>query len=238
MPSDAPPDALHRFARNYWTESRRPWVSLVFIAPMLAAYELGVWVLHVQNGADAWMRQLLERMGFGHLLLPAITVAILLGWHHLNRQPWRFSPGVLSGMIVECLLLAVALQLLGSLMQGIVAAPAMNVGHKLRDAVGYFGAGIYEELLFRLILLSGCWWFLRRFWTTSGKSLLAAVLASSLLFAIAHYVGPAGEELKGFSFLFRFLAGICFSLVFIYRGFGIAAGSHALYDILMGMFHG
>jgi hypothetical protein len=44
--------------------------------------------------------------------------------------------------------------------------------------------------------------------------------------------------LKGFSFLFRFLAGICFSLVFIYRGFGIAAGSHALYDILMGMFHG
>jgi membrane protease YdiL (CAAX protease family) len=237
MPSDTPPDVVHRFAQGYWTESRQPWVSLVFIAPMLAVYELGVWFLHVQNGADAWMRQLLDLLGFSqHLLLPAITVGILLGWHYLDRGRWRFSAGVLSAMIIECLALAVALQLLGSVMQGIASGRSLVIGAKICEGIGFLGAGIYEELLFRLILLSAFAWVLRRTGLSPRKSAVAAVLASSLLFAAAHYIPPAGDNFQVFSFLFRFLAGVFFSMVFIYRGFGIAAGSHALYDILVSMF--
>ena len=73
-------------------------------------------------------------------------------------------------------------------------------------------------------------------------SMIAAVLLSSLLFAAAHHVGPYGEEfhwraLASWSiFAFRTLAGIFFSVVYVYRGFGIAAGSHAAYDILVGVF--
>ena len=62
------------------------------------------------------------------------------------------------------------------------------------------------------------------------------MLTSSLLFAAAHYVGPYGDPLQWRSFLFRTLAGIFFAVVFLYRGFGIAAGSHAAYDILVGVF--
>jgi membrane protease YdiL (CAAX protease family) len=61
------------------------------------------------------------------------------------------------------------------------------------------------------------------------------VLLSSLLFAVAHYVGPYGDVPRWPSFLFRTLAGIFFAVVFLYRGFGIAAGSHAAYDILLGV---
>lgn len=63
---------------------------------------------------------------------------------------------------------------------------------------------------------------------------MAAIL-TSLLFAAAHYriVWPGGDDFQWFSFTFRFLAGMYFSVVFIYRGFGIAAGSHAAYDILV-----
>jgi membrane protease YdiL (CAAX protease family) len=238
MTTELPPAPPQNFARRYWSESRRPWVSLVFVAPMLIAYEIGVWLFGVKmNGADLWMRQLLNLLGLSqHLLLPAMTAGILLGWHYLNHEKWRFSVGALSGMIVECLMLALALQLLGSVMQGIATAPGLVIGEKVREFVGFFGAGIYEELLFRLILLSGLWWLLRHYWTRTWKSLATAVLASSLLFALAHYVGPGGEELKGFTFLFRFLAGVFFAVVFVYRGFGIAAGSHALYDILVGLF--
>jgi hypothetical protein len=39
-----------------------------------------------------------------------------------------------------------------------------------------------------------------------------------------------------FGFVFRFLAGVFFSVLFVYRGFGIAAGSHAAYDVLLGLF--
>jgi membrane protease YdiL (CAAX protease family) len=64
-----------------------------------------------------------------------------------------------------------------------------------------------------------------------------AVLGSSLVFSAAHYqpLLPTGETLAWATlgtFLFRVLAGVVFALLFVWRGFGIAAGSHALYDVI------
>jgi membrane protease YdiL (CAAX protease family) len=240
-PSDNP---CVRPAEGYWAQSRQPLTSLVFIAPLLVLYELGVVVLRVQNGADMWMRKVLDVLGFGqHFLLPVLTVGILLAWQHLTHRPWRFSARALPVMALECLLLAAALRLIlqlqGSLLHAIAgpvvleigAAAAQHVG--LGEAVGYLGAGIYEELLFRLVLLSLVLWILRRAGTAPHTSLIVAVLLTSLLFAAAHHVGPYGEEFRWFHFLFRFLAGVFFSILFVFRGFGIAAGTHALYDILV-----
>ena len=68
-----------------------------------------------------------------------------------------------------------------------------------------------------------------------AATMVAAVVLSSLLFSIAHYIGPYGDKFLWFTFVFRFLAGASFSLLFMYRGFGIAAGAHAGYDLLVGM---
>jgi len=59
-------------------------------------------------------------------------------------------------------------------------------------------------------------------------------VASSLLFSAAHYdfLTPLGEPFSIFSFVFRFIAGVVFALLFVKRGFGIAAGAHALYDLM------
>jgi membrane protease YdiL (CAAX protease family) len=244
---------------GYWGESRRPLASLVFIAPLLVLYELGVLILGpqaVRNGADVWLRQLLEVMGFGqYFLLPALTVSILLAWHYTTRQPWRVSPGVLSGMTIECIFLAVVLRLIlelqGELLQaslgpsralGCSAAILLNLSDRARGLVGFLGAGVYEELLFRLILLSLTAWAVQRLGGARRRSLLAAILATSFVFSAAHYVGAYGEPIQllassfWFSFLFRFLAGIFFGTLFVWRGFGIAAGAHAGYDILVGIF--
>ncbi len=118
--------------------------------------------------------------------------------------------------------------------------PAADIGAKIRQSVGsivaLLGAGIYEELLFRLILLSLLVWGLRKAGIAPGASTLLAVIVSSLLFAAAHHVGPYGEApLMWSRFVFRTLAGVFFSVVFLYRGFGIAAGSHAAYDVLVSL---
>jgi membrane protease YdiL (CAAX protease family) len=181
-------------------------------------------------------------MGFSqHLLLPLLTVCILMAWHFLSHEPWRFSPGVLSPMVVECLLLAIVLQVVLVFQRIFQKTLLLAVGQAVEPGlvakmVGYLGAGIYEELLFRLILLWGMAWLIRRWWAAPKGSLLLAVLVSSLIFASAHYIGHAGETFQWFSFLFRFVAGVFFSILFIYRGFGIAAGTHAAYDILLGLF--
>lgn len=245
---------MARLASGYWAESSRPMASLVFITPLLIVYEAGVLILGpqaVRNGADVWLRQLLDWVGFGqYFLLPVLTVSILLGWHYTTRQRWRLSSGILYGMISECVLLAILLRLLLAL-QGTFfhamsepapqAAVSLDVSSTVRGFVGFLGAGVYEELLFRLILLSLVGWVLRRVGAWRGLSVFAAVFLTSLLFAAAHYVGPHGEPLEWlssvfwFSFLFRFLAGVFFSVLFVYRGFGIAAGTHAGYDILVGL---
>lgn len=236
---------LGQRAETYWVESCRPLASLVFIAPLLIVYETGVLLLGVQNGADDFMRRVLNLMGFGqHFLLPILTVCILLGWHFLARQPWRLSGGILSAMAVECLLLGVCLRAIvfaqHSIFSTIDGAATANILDKVKDtlglAVSFLGAGIYEELLFRLILLSAATWGLRRAGLGNRISTVLAVLFCSILFAAAHHVVLGVEPYHSQAFLFRTLAGIFFSIVYLYRGFGIAAGSHAAYDILAGLF--
>jgi membrane protease YdiL (CAAX protease family) len=240
MPDPAQHPSL---AETYWIESRQPLASLAFVLPMMLVYEIGVWKLGVQNGADVWMGKMLDAMGFRlHLFLPLLTIAILLGWHHVLHRPWRISVGILTTMAVESLLLAIGLRMvlvlqstmLLQIAEPAAAAPAWS--ERFKEAIGFFGAGIYEELLFRLILIAAA----RRLiglWVSDAKTnAVLAVLASSVVFAAAHYVGPAGDVFRWFSFSFRFVAGVFFALLFLYRGFGITAGTHALYDILVGIF--
>jgi membrane protease YdiL (CAAX protease family) len=79
-------------------------------------------------------------------------------------------------------------------------------------------------------------WIVRLWLPDKRKSLVLAVLASSLIFSWAHYVGTTGETFHWFSFSFRAMAGMFFAVLFIYRGFGITAGAHAFFDILLAFF--
>ena len=235
-------------AAGYWVQARQPLTSLLFVSPLLVAYEAGVILLGpaaMRNGAEVWLRQLLDAIGFGaYFLLPILTVSILLGWHHTTHGAWHVPRGVLYGMAVESILLASCLRLQAMLIQGLPRAAAAasdqrgvwsSAAYAVRTAVGYLGAGIYEELLFRLIFLSLVIWALRGLKVQRGLGLAAAIIFTSLVFSAAHYVGPHGETIRWFSFGFRWLAGTFFALLYVYRGFGIAVGAHAGYDILVSL---
>jgi membrane protease YdiL (CAAX protease family) len=161
------------------------------------------------------------------------------------------SRRVLGRMAVECLLLAACLvalnQLLGMVFQSLVAPgptavacaveppTAPGLSERLGNLLMFLGAGIYEELLFRLILLSAAIGVLRRLGAGGRWSVVYATAMTSLVFAGAHYVGPHGEAFGLYSFASRCVAGVFFCALFVYRGFGIAAGTHAVYDILVGL---
>ena len=235
----------------YWNESRRPLVSLWFVLPMLAAYEIGVLVMPttMRNGADAWMRGLLDVFGLGgYFLLPSLTVAGLLAWHHLSQQPWRARRGVLAAMLGEAVVLGLFLVAVARVHGLVWTALAWNassasmedaagsgVFHAVGQAVAFCGAGIYEEMLFRLLLVPFALWLGKLAGLGSRGRITAAIVATSLLFSAAHYVGSGGDAWNTYSFLFRFSAGMYFAVLFVYRGFGIAAGTHALYDVLVGV---
>jgi membrane protease YdiL (CAAX protease family) len=157
-------------------------------------------------------------------------------------------------MLIESLLFGTALLLLAGWQRSLLgtlltaASAEATTGDSLPSLmVGYVGAGIYEELLFRLMLLPALLGFYRLIGIAPRASIVAAILTSSLLFSAAHYqidfvvAGQQfstqyGEPFAWFSFVFRFLAGVFFSLLFWYRGFGIAVGSHATYDLFTLLF--
>jgi hypothetical protein len=240
------------FRGDYWQQSRRPLTSLAFVAPLLVFYEAGVLWLGPQamrNGADVWLRQLLDLLGFSqYFLLPATTVALLAGWHYVTRDPWRVSPATLYTKAAECAILALALVVIARVQANVLSLvtnqppPAVvhaSLGGALesmfRRFVGFMGAGIYEELLFRLMFLPAVAWLLRWCGCAPSWSLAGGAIITSLAFAGAHHLGTLGEPFQWYAFVFRTLAGAFFAALFIYRGFGIAAGTHAAYDMLVGL---
>jgi hypothetical protein len=246
-------------ADDYFQQSRRPLASLLFVLPLLTVYELGVAILGPQailNGADVWLRNLLEAVGVGSsLALPVLIVAILLAWHHTTAQPWRVRSSVLCGMAVECTALAVVLLAGVQVLQwtfhqlGLpLERSAADVSASVTAAMGalrqsfarfvsYFGAGVYEETLFRLMLLPLCTAALRAARFSPRAAIVIAAIVTSLLFSAAHHIGAFGEPLDPFPLFkitFRIAAGLLFCMVFLFRGFGVAVGAHAIYDVFAG----
>jgi len=229
---------------DYWRQSRRPLVGLAFTLPPLLLYEAGMLMYGrtaARNGADLWLRSMLDALGLtGYFLLPLLTIFVLLAWHHTTRERWSVPKAVLIGMLFESALFGLILLFVAHL-QGALAsiriaghapsaariAPPADLGHM----IGFLGAGIYEEVLFRLLLLPIFFATIGLLGASAIPRRWGAVLLASLVFSVAHYVGPYGDSFAWFSFGFRFLAGGFFSVLFVVRGFGIAAGAHALYDI-------
>ena len=231
--------ALQPETATYWSLSRTPLASLVFTLPMVLAYEGGVLLLGrgtPRNGADVWLRQFLDGIGFGsYFLLPVLTLLGLLAWHHVEHDRWRYSSAVLIGMAAECLLWAVALVGLARLQESLwpleIAIGREGLWARL---IGFCGAGLYEEVLFRLLLIPTVLWGLKQIGFSSLAAGIGSLILTSLLFSAAHYVGPLGDTFALYSFTFRTLAGVFFATLFLLRGFGIAAGSHAMYDLVIG----
>lgn len=96
------------------------------------------------------------------------------------------------------------------------------------------GAGLYEELVFRVLLIPAIALGLERLaGQPERRAVGIAVLASALLFSLTHYLGPLGDAWALGSLVFRFLGGLAFSVIFVLRGFGIVTWTHALYDVFL-----
>ena len=194
---------------EYWSETRRPFCNLVFLLPLLFAYEFGVGIAggpggqSIRNGADAWMRHWLHQAGIEIVwLLPTLLLGTLIAWHMTTRQPWKMSWDTLGGMAAESMLYAFLLIMLGQLTDyGFrhsaliplqMDSPSPQNGFLIR-LVTFMGAGIYEEFLFRLCLLPVIYALFRAAMTPKHWAIAGTVITTSFIFSLAHYLGPTTD---------------------------------------------
>ena len=224
---------------EYWEASQSPLTSLLFILPLLALHEIGVrWyaslpgrVVEYRITAFTLLNRFLHSCGATGRYLPALAVvAILLSWHIARGDRWRFHIPLLPLMLLESLLLAIPLLAVHFLFSP-TALHFMAVGEWKLMASLYLGAGVYEELIFRLAAFALLSFLLMDLGSLSIKlATPLIVLVSAAMFSAYHMWGMS--HLPWQAFVFIALRGIYYGIIFLERGFGITVGLHTAYDLI------
>ncbi|MGH7618971.1 MAG: CPBP family intramembrane glutamic endopeptidase [Gemmatimonadaceae bacterium] len=248
MPSSSRPALPRR--PSYFALSRAPRYSVLFALPLLVAYESLAAILarpgrgELRNGADVMLRTAFTAVAGQRGPTVFMAVMILVGVFFVARDLRSNKGGlraiVFGGMLLESTVLAGAF----GLVIGLATARLLGSLHVLMIAQGgirgmplstrlmlSLGAGLYEELFFRVLLVGGL--------AFAGRTLLGlgtraagviAVIIGAIVFSAFHYIGPFGDPFELQSFTFRMLSGLAFSGLYLLRGFGVTAWTHALYD--------
>ena len=232
------PKAISR-RYDYWIETHRPLVCLVFTLPLLLWYEIGM-VLHpdaIRSGIDRLLQTLLSPVGDTSLVvLPLVTIGAMLFLHHRRRDDagLHLNPKTFVAMVAESLGLAVILFITCDALMLYLSdqqpKPLSGLATVFSDTEQYarvltcVGAGIHEELLFRLLMFAPLMHWIRRGTDRERLALVIASVVVSLVFALGHcdLLNPEGTPFEASSFLFRFLASVFLCFLFRFRGIGIA----------------
>lgn len=243
--SDSPPDVPGTLALGY-----------LACAPLLAAYEwsLATSAEPTRSTAEVCLFRFLLPLGEdAHLarqgILLALLIVCLLRLARHSRGLGLRLMKVLGEGALWALLLAPTLMLCTHLLGGVEPPAGFSVepgaAPGLARAAFILGAAAHEELFFRVILYSGLYLTARVLMVHFGAGLTCArlvgeavgLVGSAGVFAALHlaafttWLGSGGEEFEPFVFLWRLLAGIALGGLLRWRGPGVAAWTHALFNL-------
>ncbi len=204
--------------------------SLILIAPLFFLYEVGVLFAGSVNGADVVTRAIYGTLGrTNYLLASAALGVVFLLWVRRSQRQGVLRLDVVLPVILEAAVYALTL---GALVNLIVER-LLGLGLDLGEAINAAGAGVHEELVFRLFLCGGLIAVLSRTRLSRRLIVTVALIVSSVLFSAAHHVGSYGEPFTRHAFAFRCLAGLVFGVVFYFRSLAHAVYAHTFYDLLV-----
>lgn len=236
-----------RVSKRYEWLSTRPLHILTFIVPFMVCYWVGSAMFLSQQGAIEAIKA--ERIlgGFfvafgaaGPYLSGLALLTVLVVWHIFVGDRWRVQPRVVGIMAIESALWALPLLLLIAMMPGgaglVQPGPGVSATWTARLTIS-IGAGIYEELLFRMVLIAAVHFLLVDFVGLAGhKGNVIAVILAALAFAVYHDEVVVAGAIRWSPLATYFAAGVYLGVLYLWRGFGIAVGAHAVYDIVVLVF--
>ena len=224
--------------KDYFRKSSSPLYSFIITLPIFLTYELGIFWMrniefnYIQNGADVLIEQAILRLGFDVIYVSSIIflfvllIIIYYQKHHFNSL--SISRPYLGVMFLESIVYAIILFFL----MGNLYLMDVSTNDLYCNIILSLGAGIYEELIFRVLLIYVFYQSIK-FLFRLGKfsTNFYAVILSAILFSSFHFIGA--ESFNQEAFAVRFIAGIFLAFLYVQRGFGITAITHSFYDIFV-----
>lgn len=182
------------------------------------------------------MRQILETFGIGGYhgagLSYIIFSLVLIVYFRKDLKNSLHAGNIYFLMFLESLFWAIIVY--GMLLASQVFLSLGSGQRLLQQIVLSIGAGLYEELVFRVFLIHGIAKILEfLFKWEKVAQLTGAVIVSSVLFSGFHFVGAFGDIPSFSLFIARFVAGMVLGGIYVFRGFGIVAYTHSIYDLII-----
>lgn len=233
-----------RFSQ-YFQSTHSLIYSFLLSLPLFLLYEILILISQPSGDAiirisvDVWMKSLFSSFGVNAVsfsLLLVMLIGLFILYKERSRlKTLRFSyfPLLLLEASVYAIVVAIISQTMVSYLLNIAASDPLASLTYLQKLALSLGAGLYEELFFRVILVTLLILLFNKIMGKKWAGITAAVLLSALLFSAVHYVGSMGDPFSLNSFLYRFLFGLILNGIYVIRGFGVAAWTHALYDIMV-----
>ncbi|NUO53610.1 MAG: CPBP family intramembrane metalloprotease [Polyangiaceae bacterium] len=215
------------------------WTDLGLTLPIFVLYHLGVVFLPVRNAADPVTSELKALANQSLPLYASLTVAIggafVLVLAILGRGK-AFSPIRFLWIGAEGVVYAILMRVFGG---WVVENVTLSAGGDLASGpfgsiIMSFGAGFYEELMFRVALFGVGAWIVKIMLGRgpTGLAVLAGwAIASSLAFSAWHHVGPLSDAFDTEVFVYRAACGLVLTAIYALRGFAPAVWTHTLYDL-------
>lgn len=196
----------------------------------------------VRISVDVWIKSLFTFLGVNAVsfsLLLVIIVGIFIIYRERERlKTIRLSyfPILILEATVYAIVVALISQTLVSWVVNIAASDPISSLSMTQKIALSLGAGLYEELFFRVILVTLFIVIFTKLLDKKWAGITASVIIAALLFSAVHYIGSMGDPFTMSSFLYRFLFGLILNGIYVWRGFGVAAWTHAIYDIMVIVF--
>lgn len=236
-----PPEPYdHRPPLGYLASVRHPWISFLYLIPLLAVYEIGVRKASspggsLRAGIELWLQQWLEQSSkWPAFAIPTTLVGLLLLWalFRWNDRPSYFIVPTLGILFegIACGIGLYALCLNAPFLLEKAGLPIAALNIQGTQALTYLGVGIYEEAIFRLIGFGLLSWLMRAIFIPAIVSIPIALLVSAAAFALAHEFVHT-EPFVPYVFFTRMLIGATLAMLFWLRGLGVAVGAHIVYDV-------
>lgn len=245
-----PGSDLH-FGNSYLQTTKTLTYSYLFALPLVLLYEVGIFFVNnrspfgIRIGADALLKHVLRFIGLdttlyfaAFVLLAGVGVFFYERRRHLKIIP-RYFAFMLGESTVYALTIGTMIALFVGQVFGMALTPSLQVPGQAATAdnslltglVLSLGAGVYEELIFRVFLVTLLYAALQLISLNDRTRYIIAAVIGGLIFSAVHYTGSLGDTFAFSSFTFRFLMGLALNGIFLVRGFGVAAMTHALYDV-------
>ncbi len=228
---------------RYFQYSKNILSSLLFIFPLIILYEFIAFFkfnntdIIIRNTADTILRDFIRLFSDNVFLIQSIIILFFLISYYIYNNKIKnshtFNIKYFSFMYIEGFLYGL---LLVYVLNGLNVFARLDTFQYNDYIISFYlclGAGIWEEILFRLIIFNLIMYLASYLSNNNFLPLLLSIFISSIIFSLFHYIGTFSDTFSMYSFIIRFVGGVYLALIYYYRGIGIAMFSHFIYDFLI-----